>query len=88
MAKGTPVVPVRISDAKMLEVEAAIRGRNNYAFDTPWTVSDFIRKAIDEKLAHMARSRRSRGRASDWSPDVLIDAVDLDAPIPYELAAS
>jgi len=88
MAKGTPVVPVRISDEVMLRVEQAIRSRNARAFDEPWTVSDFIRKAIKDKLDHMERSRRSRGCASDWSPDVLIDAVDLDAPIPYELAAS
>lgn len=86
MAKGTPVVPVRISDEMMMEVEEAIRSRNAVAFDAPWTVSDFIRKAIREKLSHMERSRRSRVRRPEWAEETLIEAVDLDAPIPYTLA--
>jgi hypothetical protein len=60
MSKGTPVQTVRISPGTLVLVQDAVARRNANTADEPWTVSDFIRQAVFDKLAHMERSRKRR----------------------------
>lgn len=62
MSKGNQIVPVRIPLPLAVDMDQAIAGRNAVARGEPWTVSEFIRVAIAEKLAKMSRSRSSRSR--------------------------
>jgi Arc/MetJ-type ribon-helix-helix transcriptional regulator len=59
---GTPVLPVRLHNDVKSEIERAVRRRNFHSWEEKWTVSDFIRIAIREKLAKMERCRKQRKR--------------------------
>lgn len=61
MSKGTPKHFVRFSDELLKLVWETIHRRNEWSDQEPWTLSDFLRVAINEKIAKMARSRRRRG---------------------------
>ena len=67
MSKGTPRVVIRLADQVVQEIELAIARRNLWSREVPWTLSDFLRVAIAEKLQKMARCRRPRRRPS--APD-------------------
>lgn len=55
-SRGSPVVTVRIP-AELLELVDEIIARSaDTRKDGPWTRSSFIVKAIEEKIAKMARS--------------------------------
>jgi len=58
MSKGNAVWTVRIGVPLSEAIEDAIERRNKHSRAEPWTFSDFIRQAIQEKLAHMSRSRK------------------------------
>lgn len=60
MAKGNPIVPLRIEPALLAEIDAAIASRNDHTALAPYDRSAFIRAAIREKLDHYKRSRRKR----------------------------
>jgi hypothetical protein len=65
MAKGSPVLSIRIP-AELLElVDRAIARSVDTRKDGPWTRSSFIVAAIEEKLKKMARSA---GRAASPVP--------------------
>ena len=64
MAKGNPIALVRLTPEILAQIQDAISGRNGRTREEPWDRSSFIRIAIREKLQHMRRSRRSRGRRS------------------------
>lgn len=60
MSKGNPIIPVRLTPELIAEIEAAIERANDStarADKEPYTVSEWIRSAIREKLAHGARGR-------------------------------
>jgi len=60
MSNGTRVYTVRLSDELMEQVQETMARRDHYAFESPWSLSDFIRIAVQEKLSKMERSRRSK----------------------------
>jgi hypothetical protein len=62
MSRGTRIYAVRLSPDLMDRVELQIASRNIWTKETEWTLSDFIRVALEEKLAKMARCRRVRPR--------------------------
>ncbi len=62
MSKGTPLTNVRLDSATVAEVVETIARRNLWSREEAWTVSEFIRVAIREKMHKMARSRKSRSR--------------------------
>lgn len=68
MSQGSPMFTFRLSDEMGVSVMNTIRHRNANTSDTPWTFSDFVRKAIQEKLDHMERSRRPRNRIKKEEP--------------------
>jgi hypothetical protein len=57
MSRGTRVVPVRLPEDLMVMVQITIELRNQNSPEAPWTLSDFIRIALSEKIRKMARSR-------------------------------
>lgn len=66
MSAGSRIVPVRIPEDLELAILDCIAGRNLRSPNEPWTMSEFIRQAITEKLCHMERSRsRRRIRAKE-----------------------
>lgn len=58
---GTPRTTVRIATELMERVQAQIDSLLVHSPRGDWTVGEFIRVAIEEKLAKMSRSRGSRG---------------------------
>jgi len=67
MSKGTRKYPIRIPDDIAREINLAIDSRNFHSRESGWTFSDWIRKAIREKLAHTKRSRSKK--AAEKSSD-------------------
>jgi Arc/MetJ-type ribon-helix-helix transcriptional regulator len=64
MSKGNPRVTIRLTQALIDEINACINSRNYHSAEEPWTFSDFVDKAIAEKLAHLKRSRRKKSAES------------------------
>jgi Arc/MetJ-type ribon-helix-helix transcriptional regulator len=67
VSEGTPRHTFRLEDELVAEVVKTVHKRNTYTGDVPWTISDFVRIALREKLDKMARSR-TRNRVSDTPP--------------------
>lgn len=61
-SKGSRVVPVRIPQALLEKIDAAVTRSVEGKKGEPWTRSSFIVAAVMDKLAHM---ERSSGRAAD-----------------------
>lgn len=57
MSQGTPVVTLRMSLELKTRIEFQIISRNQQTHNAPWTFTDFMIAAAEEKLAKMARSR-------------------------------
>jgi hypothetical protein len=58
MSKGTRIVTLRVPDELRRACEAQIDMSEPWRAGEPWTLGEFIRVAIKEKLAKMARCRR------------------------------
>lgn len=63
MSKGNPIIPVRVEPLMLALVEEAITAANERRREAEYTVSEWIRQAIREKLAHL---RRSKNRPKKW----------------------
>ncbi len=59
-AKGSPTVTVRVKPIRLAALLAEVERLNRNPLGEPWTVSRFIAKAIDEKLALNLRRRSTR----------------------------
>jgi len=64
-SKGNPIVKTRVTTDLEREVEITINRRNLHSDNEPWDVSEFIRSAIREKIAHMERSRNKGRKRTD-----------------------
>jgi hypothetical protein len=60
MSKGSKIVPVRIPEVLIHEIQEAIASADVYRFDQPYTVSEWIRGAVAERLGHLRRARTQR----------------------------
>lgn len=58
MSKGSQVVPVRLPPDMKARVKDAIARINRKTQEEPHNVSSFVRKCIEDKLAHMERGRK------------------------------
>lgn len=58
MSAGTKIYPCRLPEDLVNLVHATIHLRNHHARSAPWTFSDFLRKALEEKILKMGRSRK------------------------------
>lgn len=60
MSKGNKAVKVRLTQEKLAAIEAEImRKRKHFATPEDYSVSDFIREAIADKLDHVDRNRKA-----------------------------
>ena len=61
MSKGNPFIGIRIPQATLDAIDAVILRCNKKQVDKePITRNDFLRMAIEEKLAKMERSRNGK----------------------------
>lgn len=60
MGKGSKIISFRISDEMLRDCEELAASRNFHTKDAPWTRTDFILKAIADKIAHAKRSRSQK----------------------------
>jgi len=58
MSRGSKIVPVRIPDEMLAEVQEAVDSQNFHTKGVPLRVSEWIRKCIEVKLKHLKRSRK------------------------------
>lgn len=77
MSAGSRNRIVRIDDASWHQLERVVNHRNANRDATPWTMSDFVRKACWEKVAKMARSRGRKLTAADDLVDLAVVAQTL-----------
>lgn len=64
MSKGSRVVPIRVQRDLEIRIAAAIESANQTTKGEPYTLSEWIRKAVVEKLDHLERSKRKKTKAS------------------------
>lgn len=64
MSKGSPYVPIRIPQELLERIKAQISMTNRFTRDEEYTLSEWLRKAAEEKLRKMVRSRRPRNQSS------------------------
>lgn len=62
MSRGTRKAVVRIATDLLQEIQETIGRRNQWVGRYPWTLSDFLRIALREKIEKMRRSRGDRVR--------------------------
>lgn len=62
MAEGSPRIIFRLPSNELDELHATIQKANYRRTEEPYDLSSFIRSAIREKIAKMARSRKKRVR--------------------------
>lgn len=60
MSKGSMIVPVRIPEVLYITLLETIKSANRSRKNAEYTVSEWIRKAITEKLEHLSRSRKRK----------------------------
>lgn len=75
MSLGNAPVVVRLNDAERAALMQALERRNRYTVGTIWTVSDWVRNAIREKLDHGARSRAPRKRKVESAAQVSAETM-------------
>ena len=63
MSKGSRIVPIRIPAELESRILIAIDVRNKHSSEEPFSMSEWIRKAIMEKLDHLERSKKKKPKA-------------------------
>jgi hypothetical protein len=58
MSAGSPIVPVRINQLLLTNIDNEIRRLNQARKEAPYTRTSFILTAIRDKLSHLHRSRK------------------------------
>ncbi len=61
MSKGSKIVNVRIEDQLHERMQEELTRRNELTSQSVWSMSDYIRQAVMEKIAHADRSRKKTG---------------------------
>lgn len=74
MTAGTPKVVVRIPPSTQNLIQCEVDARNFGRDAKPYTVSDFIRSAVSEKLKHLARGRKNRRERKDREDEMVREA--------------
>jgi Arc/MetJ-type ribon-helix-helix transcriptional regulator len=76
-SRGSPVVPIRIPPDLLRRIDEAIASNNAVRPGEAYDRSEWIRKAIEERLAKQARGRRKgRGRATAAADQDGADQLD------------
>ena len=74
MSKGSQIVPVRLKKAMFDEVYDEILLHNERSRHAMWSMSDFIRQAIADKLAHIKRGRKKAKKQHNVDASAEIEA--------------
>jgi len=61
MSAGNKILNVRIEDALYERMQEELTRRNEASAEAVWTMSDYVRKAVLEKISHADRSRKKTG---------------------------
>jgi hypothetical protein len=68
-SKGSPFISLRLPGGMLEELDSLIAAKNQRRRESPWTRSSFVISAIQEKIAHYARSaRKPRHKAMQIPP--------------------
>lgn len=70
MSAGTPIRTVRLDDQLWRAIKDQVAQRNIFSRSQPWTMSDFIAIALQEKLDKMRRCREHPGRRKRRSQSI------------------
>lgn len=62
MAKGSPIVPVRVPEDTLKEIDDAVERSQTHRKKGGHTRTSFILEAVAEKFAKMERSRKWRSK--------------------------
>jgi hypothetical protein len=62
MTAGTPKIVVRVNAKVQSLIQSEVDARNYGRKGKPYTMSDFIRGSISEKLKHLARGRKATAK--------------------------
>jgi hypothetical protein len=83
MSKGNPIVKLRLNPETIRKIEKAIANREHIQRPDTNTLSEWIRGAIDERLAKLdrGRGRRALGKKRDQSPSV---GESINGPKPQD----
>jgi len=73
VSKGTKTYAVRLPVDLVLQIGETVERRNLWTREEEWTLSDFIRIALEEKVRKMERSRTARNKKKALS--LLTEAV-------------
>jgi len=60
MSAGNAIVNIRVDEAMLDRMNEELERRNANTKEGEWTLSDYVRAAIREKIAHSDRSRCSK----------------------------
>lgn len=65
MSAGNQRVCVRFSDDELAKVESHLeKRRGHHACPADYSLSDFVRQAVSDKLKHSARAAKTRKRTT------------------------
>lgn len=62
MSKGNAIVNLRVEDSLLERLKEEVAQHNEKSSDAVWTISDYVRKAVLEKIAHSDRGRKKAGK--------------------------
>lgn len=91
MSKGNPIIKLRVSREKLAEIMSAIDSANVSRREEEYHVSSWIRAAIEEKLAHLKRSKRKKEKRQEDEVGVSETILEMkeesesESPIQYEM---
>ena len=75
MNAGSKKITVRVGDALLAAIDEAVLRLNGPKATAAWTRSDFVVKAITDKLSHMYRSKGER---------IAVHAIKIEENAPRE----
>jgi hypothetical protein len=73
MSKGSKIIQVRFPPSLFNKVLEAVDSANKNRKGEPYTMSDWIRKCVAEKLNHLLRSKRKGKRKNDEDNLMVLD---------------
>lgn len=62
MSKGSPIIPVRMKQELLDRIQAARASANARRKGPELGLTEWIKQACEEKLAHLARSNKGKGK--------------------------
>lgn len=62
MRKGSPIIPVRVKPELLARMQQTIAQRNAFTREAPWSMTDFVLSAVQDKLRHLDCARQQTAR--------------------------